>query len=956
MPSYLVQPLVRNRYMPGARLVHYGCMTDDSGGSASSALERDNLEASVIRELALLREKGLRQANSIELDFLRRQALSQYPSKSLYDAIKELLRDAASRIEEQRIRDSAEWLFGIRPGEMRTPGALREKAADSYGISRYSFTHRGPEKTVLQALAQVMIAIAHTGTKLPATRPQPGALVRRTWQERLPRWANSYVRRKTLHERLRVLLMSHGRAALVGLPGFGKTRLARELAVELAEEMGSVAIWLRGDSKTSMLLDMNSELAARGVASIEEDDQIMRRFASIAAEFEARPIIVIDNAETGEIIERSLPYHLDAIVLVTARQRFLDEDMWPCVEIADMSTDEAIRLAQQQLPIGISASDVAHLVEALVGYPLAILHAATLLGRAKGVSVSEFCRALERDAAGVFDSRKRRERALTFIYKALLARLEQEHAQAADLLKVIASIRQNRIPYVLAHRIFEVIGEHRQNPLTEDYGPIEFGKALETLENFVIINIARSDVGIHQLVQALFRSLIRTGHADIADSVAHGLVRWLGRSGGQTRNDTIRWWPTIAALVEKAQGRSLWGDNLVRLGKLFTMVVAAVSPELDHDLLSEVKQTWFYRWMIDETHQHSDAVARLRYDWLCLSDSVYDRIVLAGLTTQNVNRPPLNSSRKSSIADIHEWKASHDRLPLSWTSHDGSTSLLEPIHDDIRIAHEILISGNAYEAQRRVSSFLANAALAGDASDATRLAAYFLLVETALRRLDISAARHYLDQARGQLAENKIDVQHSFQVGRAHWLAGDIEHIAYLTSGGSISTAKQHYEKARNTYLSEMIPVSRFEVERRLACLVAHSNIEHARSRLQNLQLQAQAPLHLPTYHRIGMSLAKLAVLRKSASVENLDRCWEAADFYSSPPIRDRYWYLESLVTACCVNASCGMRDPDRSLLDNAIFREAQSIGREDKARLTTIVTTSLRDGEGREIVRLLAD
>lgn len=931
-------------------------MTDDLGRPPSSGLERDDLEASAIRELALIRERGLRQANNLELDTLRRFALAQHPTKSLPDAIKELLRDAVSGIEEPRIRGSAEWLFGIRPGEMRTPGALREKAATAYGVSRYTFTHRGPEKTVLQALAQVIIAAAQSRARLPETRPRPGMLVRRTWQDRLPRWANGYVHRRALHERLKALLIQHGRAALVGLPGFGKTRLAREMAVELAEEMESEVIWLRGDSDTSMFIDMNSELAARGFGPTEEDDRVVRSFASFVSRLSARLIIVIDNAEVYELIERSIPYHLDAVVLVTARQRLLDEDIWPCLEITEMSTDEAIRLAQQQLPIEVSASDVASLAKALVGYPLAILHAATLLRRAESASVSEFCKALERDAAGVFDSRKRRERALTFIYKALLTRLEQEDVQAADLLKIVATIRLNHIPQALAKGIFEVVGDHRQNPLTQDYGTIEFMKALETLENFVIISFKHRDIEIHQLVQALFRSIIRIGHADIADSVTHGLVRWLTRTGGQSRTDTVRWWPTIAALVEKAQGRNLWGDNLVRLGKLSTMMVAAISPGLDNGLLSEVKQTWFYKWVTSDTHQQSDALASLRYDWLCLSDSSYDRIILAGLTMQNVTRPPLNSNRKSSIADLHEWKANYDRPPLSWISADGSLHLLEPIHDDIRVSHEILISGNAYEAQRRVSSFLANAALAGAASNATRLAAYFLLVEAALRRLDISAARHYLDQAWEQLDEDDSDVQSSLQVGRAHLLAGDMEHLTYLKDGGKISAARQHYEKARSSYMSEMIPVSRFEAERKLACLAAHSNMKHARSRLQNLQLQAQAPLHLPTYHRIALSLAKLAVLCQSVRAEDLDYCWEAADFYSSPPIRDRFWYLESLVTACCVNAAQGLQEPDRSLLDNAIWREAQSIGREDKARLTTIVATSLRSGRGGENLRLLAD
>ena len=249
--------------------------------------------------------------------------------------------------------------------------------------------------------------------------------------------------------------------------------------------------------------------------------------------------------------------------------------------------------------------------------------------------------------------------------------------------------------------------------------------------------------------------------------------------------------------------------------------------------------------------------------------------------------------------------------------------LLEPIDDDIRIAHEMLISGNAYEADRRVSSFLADLASSSFASDATRLAAHFLLVRIALRRLDVSTARHYLTRAREQLSDNVNSAQRLFQIGRAHWLAGEIAHTEYVMGNGRANIAKLQYEQARDSYQFEMIPVSRFEIERKLACVAAHSNKEHARSRLQNLRLKTQAPLHLPTYHRIALSLAKLAVLSNSASAEDIDRCWEAARFYSNSAVRDRYWYVESLITACCVSVSCGAPDPLRCRRRSALLPAA---------------------------------
>ena len=914
--------------------MHYDHMADDSRNLAESAAEETS-GARLAAELVLLREKGMRQVNNLELPLLGQLALSRYPRKSLPDAIKELLRDALLAIDERRVRDSAELLFGLRPGEMRTPGQLRDMASTAYGISLYSFTHRGHEKMILQALAQIIVAESDTAQRFPAIRPRPGAVARRSWQERLPPVANHYVQRRKLHDQLRVLIASYGRATLVGLAGFGKSRLARELAVELAEEMGTEVMWLRADSQASLVNSMSSELLVRGISHDQDENRIIREFLTYIQLAEVRPVIVIDNVESGELIEKYFPPHSRAIALVTARQRLMDEEAWPYVDVADMSIDEAIKLARAQLPTRVSAKDVADLAKALAGYPLALLHAASLLGKAGGISVKEFCGALERDAAGVFDKSTRREKALTFIYRTLLARLERDHAQAADLLKAIAVLMQNQVPEALAQRIFGAIGDYREIPLAGGYGKVEFVKAFETLEDYVIVTAAHGEIGIHQLVQALFRSLSRNGESYIADAAAAGLSQWLSSADSSTRGNTLPWLSTIIALVEKAQGRSLWGDKLIRLGDLVTMAVATAISGNDQKLLSDLRQCWLFKWIAAEGTR-SEAITYLQYAWLCLSDSEYDRIALVGLPAESSAEHPLTFARKYAIARSHEWKAVYDKSLSFRPSRDGLVHLVEPIHDDIKVALEMLAMGNFHEAYKRVASALAGAALQGPANDAGRLTAYFLLVQISLRRLDISAARHYLNQAWDQLSNSTPGTQRPLQLGRAHQLAGDIEHIEYVRNKGNPSTARRHYEQAREWYRFEAIPVGRLEVERKLACLSAHSNKEHAHARLRNLLLQAKAPPHLPTYHRIRLSLAKLAILRNSVNVEDIDHCWQAADFYSASLIRDRYWYLEALVAAYCVGVSYGMPESEMSLLYEAIIHDAQSVGREDKIMLVT--------------------
>jgi hypothetical protein len=64
--------------------------------------------------------------------------------------------------------------------------------------------------------------------------------------------------------------------------------------------------------------------------------------------------------------------------------------------------------------------------------------------------------------------------------------------------------------------------------------------------------------------------------------------------------------------------------------------------------------------------------------------------------------------------------------------------------------------------------------------------------------------------------------------------------------------------------------------------------------------------------------------------------CWQAADFYSSSLTRDRYWYLESLVTAYCAGVNYSVRTSEMPLLYEAIIRDAWSVGREDKIILVS--------------------
>jgi adenylylsulfate kinase-like enzyme len=784
--------------------------------------------------------------------------------------------------------------------------------------------------------------IADTLRSLPAVRPAPGAVAQQTWHERLRRWPNQYVERRTYHGRIKKLLAARRRAFQVGLPGMGKSRLACEAAIEVAQEIDTEAILLRGDTENTLLLDMGGELARRGI-KVTDAGRVAREFAVMAEMAEPSPIIVIDNIEDARHIDQALPLNIRAMVIVTARTRLLDEDQWPAIEIDEMPADEAYILARTQLPDDVTDEGVARFAEALGGYPLAIVHGASLLRDDRSVSVDYFCRELARDASSVLDRRQKREQALTFIYRALLTRLQQAHAQAADLLKLMALPKRSQLPRTLVQGAFEAIPDYRLGGVTDDYRQIEFIHAVQMLESHVLVSVLPDELGIHQLVQALLRSLTRGGDSAPVAAIASAVNRWLRQAANQDRTTVLDWRPTIHALINATQGQELPPGSFVNAGDLLGIAMAAAVALNERDALTEVRQSWLYRWLTGESGAQDTTIAYVLQDWLSLSDSDYEPLSLALLP----KRQPgirLDVARKVSIAGAHDWGVTHDqhvRMALP----NGSVRLIEPVHGPLNVARDLMLRGHLLDARKRGQSMLEGSVTDSD------IATHMLLASIALRLGDVPGARHQLAPVQTQLSGPDAMRTRPLDVGRLRSLEGDIAHLEYLHDRESAATARKCYEGAQDAYQWEAIPLARIETERKLVCVRAHTNSQHAAARLQTLLLNTEWPLYEPLRHRMQLSLTKLAVIRSQVTDDHYEACWAAADFYAGSSTRDRYWYIESLLTAYTASLKCNAPAKEVSLLLEAVTREAPLIGRRDKADFASKIC-----GGTANLARLLTD
>lgn len=82
-------------------------------------------------------------------------------------------------------------------------------------------------------------ARATPGTTL-VVKEQAATVTARSWRDRMPYWGKRYARRADLHDQIKRAVNVNGRVALVGLPGFGKTRLGFE--GDLERENGLVVV------------------------------------------------------------------------------------------------------------------------------------------------------------------------------------------------------------------------------------------------------------------------------------------------------------------------------------------------------------------------------------------------------------------------------------------------------------------------------------------------------------------------------------------------------------------------------------------------------------------------------------------------------------------------------------------------------------------------------------------
>jgi hypothetical protein len=319
-----------------------------------------------------------------------------------------------------------------------------------------------------------------------------------------------YVARPLFHARFDESVEAGRRiVALVGEPGNGKSRLAREILREKLVDGGTV-VYIRGDQLPS---DLAGSLAAheRPPQSFEITE-LKSAFVSLVCSKQA-PVpdyVLLDGMEEKlALIEELVPPGTLSTVLITSRETIsLRGRSVAIIAVKEMKFGEASDLVCKLRP-QTTSGECGRLVEAVGARPLPIVQACGFVGDGLSYSISDFCDDIERDAAAALWHVSRPvEWTMTWIYKRLLDSLK-DSSDATELLAyhvlmLIAFLGRFPMTPDLLRRAVQLSAEV---DIENKDLPRQFNAATSLLRGKYIVDTDDADFITHSLTQQLLRGL-----------------------------------------------------------------------------------------------------------------------------------------------------------------------------------------------------------------------------------------------------------------------------------------------------------------------------------------------------------------------------------------------------------------------------------------------------------------
>lgn len=340
-----------------------------------------------------------------------------------------------------------------------------------------------------------------------------------TSRHNLPWERNIYFTgRKDELEAMEEQLKEHGRAAIFGLGGVGKTQTALEYAYCHLGDYNHI-FWVRAENETD-ILDGYGKIAKMLDLPVAKEPNIELRAKIVKAHLEdagaiTNYLVIYDNGDDVAPVENWRPQNAGHI-LITSRARNFDQvNIIHPVEIVNLPSEDAQAFLLKRSGLDsqkLSSEDqtiLKSLVEALGELPLAIEQAGAYI-KQKSVDLKSYAAAYEKRRLEVLERGgeylKHHPESVAATWLLNFEEIEKSPA-SAELLNFCAFAAPDSIPFELFEAGPEKIGP-AYDALYKEEGELATSEALSEIARFSLLRIEPQErsCAIHRLVQEVIRS------------------------------------------------------------------------------------------------------------------------------------------------------------------------------------------------------------------------------------------------------------------------------------------------------------------------------------------------------------------------------------------------------------------------------------------------------------------
>ncbi len=267
--------------------------------------------------------------------------------------------------------------------------------------------------------------------------------------------ALNFIGRDALLETVDSELEHHPVVALTGMPGVGKTELAVQIASRwYRSNRAANVFWCRAENDQQLTADLAAAAKWPFIEAGFGDDTTALRRAMAAERWLAEQddwLLVLDNVERIETVERFLPRDATKHVLITTRSVAVPGTI-PAIAVPPLSATDGGALLMAQASAGAEAASPADreaseaISEIVGGLPLALVIAGRSIAESQS-NPTNYRRTLEMAQApfseipGLAESRS-----LGGTIRMAFARLAETNPDGADLIRLCAFLAPDAIP------------------------------------------------------------------------------------------------------------------------------------------------------------------------------------------------------------------------------------------------------------------------------------------------------------------------------------------------------------------------------------------------------------------------------------------------------------------------------------------------------------------------------